>query len=119
MMYRKDLFEDPKEKAAFKAKYGRELEVPQTYSDAKQVAEFFTRPDQGLFGWGQMGGRPYDFATSASNPFLGPMAANFGTRKLTRSRVISTLPPQFRGCRPMSTCSNMGPREARPGTGMR
>ena len=70
MMYRKDLFEDPKEKAAFKAKYGRELEVPQTYSDAKQVAEFFTRPKEGLFGWGQMGGRPYDFATSASNPFL-------------------------------------------------
>jgi multiple sugar transport system substrate-binding protein len=70
MMYRKDLFENPKEKAAFKAKYGRELEVPQTYSDAKQVAEFFTRPVQGLYGWGQMGGRPYDFATSASNPFL-------------------------------------------------
>ena len=70
MMYRKDLFEDPKEKAAFKAKYGRDLEVPQTYSDAKQVAEFFTRPKEGLFGWGQMGGRPYDFATSASNPFL-------------------------------------------------
>jgi multiple sugar transport system substrate-binding protein len=70
MMYRKDLFEDPKEKAAFKTKYGRELEVPQTYSDAKQVAEFFTRPDQGLFGWGQMGGRPYDFATTASNSFL-------------------------------------------------
>ena len=70
MMYRKDLFEDPKEKEAFKAKYGRDLEFPQTYEDAKQVAEFFTRPDKGLYGWGQMGGRPYDFATSASNPFL-------------------------------------------------
>ncbi|HLN09146.1 MAG TPA: extracellular solute-binding protein, partial [Xanthobacteraceae bacterium] len=40
-MYRKDLFADPKEQAAFKAKYGRELKVPQTYQDAKQVAEFF------------------------------------------------------------------------------
>jgi hypothetical protein len=46
MLYRKDLFEDPKEKSAFKAKYGRELEVPQTFSDAKQVTEFFTRPDR-------------------------------------------------------------------------
>jgi multiple sugar transport system substrate-binding protein len=69
-MYRKDLFDDPKEKEAFKAKYGRELEVPQTYQDAKQVAEFFTRPDKGLYGWGQMGGREYDFATTASNSFL-------------------------------------------------
>ena len=56
MMYRKDLFDDPKEKEAFKTKYGRELEIPQTYEDAKQVAEFFTRPDHGLYGWGQNGG---------------------------------------------------------------
>jgi multiple sugar transport system substrate-binding protein len=69
-MYRKDLFEDPKEKEAFKAKYGKDLAPPQTYQDAKEIAEFFTRPDQGLYGWGQMGGRDYDFATTASNSFL-------------------------------------------------
>ena len=67
LMYRKDLFEDPKEKEAFKAKYGKDLAPPQTYQDAKEIAEFFTRPDQGLYGWGQMGGREYDFATTASN----------------------------------------------------
>ena len=70
LMYRKDLFEDPKEQEAFKAKYGRDLKVPETYQEAKEVAEFFTRPDQGLYGWGQMGGRDYDFATTASNSFL-------------------------------------------------
>jgi multiple sugar transport system substrate-binding protein len=70
LMWRKDLFEDPKEKDAFKAKYGKELKVPQTYQDAREIAEFFTRPDQGLFGWGQMGGREYDFATTASNSFM-------------------------------------------------
>lgn len=69
-MYRKDLFEDPKEKEAFKAKYGKDLAPPQTYQDAKEIAEFFTRPDQGLYGWGQMGGRDYDFATTASNSFM-------------------------------------------------
>ncbi|MCB1470598.1 MAG: extracellular solute-binding protein, partial [Rhizobiaceae bacterium] len=37
---------------------------------AKEIAEFFTRPDQGLYGWAQMGGRDYDFATTASNSFL-------------------------------------------------
>ena len=70
MMYRRDLFEDPKEQAAFRNKYGRELRVPQTYQEAREVAEFFTRPEQGLYGWGQMGGRAYDFATTASNSFM-------------------------------------------------
>jgi multiple sugar transport system substrate-binding protein len=69
-MYRKDLFEDPKEQEAFKAKYGKDLVPPQTYQDARDIAEFFTRPDQDLYGWGQMGGRDYDFATTASNSFL-------------------------------------------------
>jgi multiple sugar transport system substrate-binding protein len=70
LMYRKDLFEDPEEQAAFKAKYGRDLRVPETYQEAREVAEFFTRPDEGLYGWGQMGGRDYDFATTASNSYL-------------------------------------------------
>ena len=70
MMYRRDLFEDPAEQTAFKEKYGRDLRVPETYQEAAEVAEFFTRPDQGLYGWGQMGGREYDFATTASNSFL-------------------------------------------------
>ncbi len=70
LMYRKDLFENPDEQAAFKEKYGRDLRVPETYQEAKEVAEFFTRPDEGLYGWGQMGGREYDFATTASNSFL-------------------------------------------------
>ena len=70
LMYRKDLFEDPKEKAAFKKKYGYELKVPDTYQQARDIAEFFTRPKEGLYGWAQYGGREYDFATSSSNCFL-------------------------------------------------
>ena len=50
LVYRKDLFEDPKEKAAFKAKYGRELRVPQTWHELRDTAEFFTRPKQNLYG---------------------------------------------------------------------
>ncbi len=44
-MYRKDLFENPEEKAKFKAKYGYELKVPQTYQQARDMANFFTRPE--------------------------------------------------------------------------
>jgi multiple sugar transport system substrate-binding protein len=48
--YRKDWFEDPKEKAAFKAKYGYELGVPKNYKQLRDIAEFFYRPDQKRYG---------------------------------------------------------------------
>ncbi|MCY3020373.1 MAG: sugar ABC transporter substrate-binding protein [Planctomycetota bacterium] len=48
--YRKDLFEDAKEKEAFKGKYNRELAVPKTWQELRDIAEFFTRPDQKLYG---------------------------------------------------------------------
>jgi multiple sugar transport system substrate-binding protein len=50
LIYRKDLFADPKEKAAFKAKYGYELAPPQTLEQLHDAAEFFTRPDKKLYG---------------------------------------------------------------------
>jgi len=43
LAYRKDLFEDPIEKAAFKEKYVYELQVPETYKQFRDIAEFFTR----------------------------------------------------------------------------
>lgn len=50
LIYRKDLFEDPKEKADFKAKYGYELNTPQTMDQLRDIAEFFTRPDKNMYG---------------------------------------------------------------------
>ncbi|MGQ9615239.1 MAG: ABC transporter substrate-binding protein [Spirochaetota bacterium] len=64
--YRKDLFEDPKEKAGFKKKYGYDLAIPQTWSQLKDIAEWFTRPPD-LYGLAMMGGREYDFLTSVTN----------------------------------------------------
>ena len=46
--YRKDLFEDAKNKEAFKTKYKRDLGVPTTWDEFQQVAEFFTK--DGTFG---------------------------------------------------------------------
>jgi multiple sugar transport system substrate-binding protein len=48
--YRKDWFEDPKEKAAFKAKYGYDLAVPKDYKQLRDIAEFFYRPGQKRYG---------------------------------------------------------------------
>jgi len=47
---RTDLFEDPAEAKAFKAKYGYDLAAPRDYKQYRDTAEFFTRPDKNLYG---------------------------------------------------------------------
>ncbi len=49
-LYRADLFDDPQEQAAFKATYGRDLAVPTTFDELVDIATFFNRPDEGLYG---------------------------------------------------------------------
>ena len=41
--YRKDLFDNAEEQAAFKAKYGYDLKVPTDWKTYRDIAEFFTR----------------------------------------------------------------------------
>jgi multiple sugar transport system substrate-binding protein len=48
--YRKDWFEDPKEMEAFRAKYGYDLAVPETFKEMRDIAEFFYRPDENRYG---------------------------------------------------------------------
>ena len=48
--YRKDWFEDPKEMANFKAKYGYDLAVPTTWQQLLDIAEFFNRPAENRYG---------------------------------------------------------------------
>ena len=43
LYYRKDLFGNKEEQAAFKSKYGYELRPPQTWDEYLDVAKFFTR----------------------------------------------------------------------------
>lgn len=41
--YRADLWEDPTEQAAFKAKFGYDLVVPETWEQHRDMSQFFTR----------------------------------------------------------------------------
>ena len=50
LFYRRDLLEDPVERARFKRQHGCELHVPQTWDEVRDVATFFTRPPD-LFGF--------------------------------------------------------------------
>ncbi|MCD6120277.1 MAG: sugar ABC transporter substrate-binding protein [Spirochaetales bacterium] len=56
LIYRTDLFNNSKEKTAFKNKYGYELEPPKTFKQYHDVAEFFTRTPN-LYGVSMMGKR--------------------------------------------------------------
>lgn len=67
MFYRCDLYEHPDEQAAFEAEYGYPLDVPQTYEQMADIAEFFTRQagdtlagqtlENDFYGIGLMAGR--------------------------------------------------------------
>lgn len=75
MSYRKDLFESSKEKQAFQNKYGKLLEIPKTWDEFVDVAEFFTRPDQRLYGTTLMAGTG-DWATDDFKTLLASWGGN-------------------------------------------
>jgi multiple sugar transport system substrate-binding protein len=50
LFVRRDLLEDPAQRAAFKARHGRELAPPRTWAEYRQLIEFFHRPKDGFYG---------------------------------------------------------------------
>lgn len=50
LIFRKDLFEDVAEKENFKNQFGYELNPPKTWEEFVQIAEFFNRPEENLYG---------------------------------------------------------------------
>jgi multiple sugar transport system substrate-binding protein len=73
-VYRKDLFEDPKERKDFKNRYGWDLQWPETWEQLDQISQFFHRPDQGLLGCTDLRNQYWGFSnwfqryTSFDNP---------------------------------------------------
>jgi len=49
-IYRKDLFESELEQTRFLGKYGKPLEVPKTWENFHQIAQYFNRPEDNLYG---------------------------------------------------------------------
>jgi multiple sugar transport system substrate-binding protein len=75
MGYRKDMFNDPSQKAAYQKKYGKPLTVPKTLDDYKQVAQFFTHPAQKQYGTTVMAGVG-DWATDDFKSLLAAYGGN-------------------------------------------
>jgi multiple sugar transport system substrate-binding protein len=76
LFVRTDLLNDPEEQAAFEAEYGRPL--PQTFEDFEvltmtefeDIAAFFTRPEDNLYGISLQYSRGYDFHSMQLYPFM-------------------------------------------------
>ncbi len=79
--YRKDWFEDPKEKEAFHEKHGRELAPPETWDEFRDVASFFTRPDAKRYGCAILTGRSYDAATMGFQQLMWAYGGSYGDPK--------------------------------------
>ena len=81
MYYRRDLLQDPDHQAAFKDQFGYDLRVPSTWSEFRDVAEYFNgkdlngdgTPDNGLTMHLKVGGQGMFHFMSFSAPFvIGP-----------------------------------------------
>jgi len=79
--YRKDWFADPAEQTAFKTKYAKELSVPETWDDLRNVAEFFTRPDKKQYGAVLITGRGYDDVVMGFEQVLYAFGGTWGDPK--------------------------------------
>ena len=79
--YRKDWFEDELEKEAFKKKYDRELTVPDTWKEFKQVAEFFERPKKNVHGCALLTGRGYDSLVMGFQQVMWEFGGSWGDPK--------------------------------------
>lgn len=77
-LYRMDLFEDPDEQAAFEQEYGYELPIPtiddpMTTDEFVDVAAFFTRKDEDMYGFAYPQG-----GTAYGNLHILPWVWTFG-----------------------------------------
>ena len=77
-VYRKDLFEDPNEMKAFQAKYGYALAPPKTYDQLRDIAEFFTRPEQDLYGIATWYSKEYDGITMGFQQVMWSFGGTYG-----------------------------------------
>lgn len=107
--YRKDWFEDPAEMAAFKAKYGKDLAVPETWEDLRTLAEFFTRPDQKRYGNVLVTGRGYDDVVMGFEQVLYAFGGSWGDFKTMKVKGALDTPEAVKGLEFFKSLLNHAP----------
>jgi len=90
LYYRKDLFNDPEEKAAFMQKYEYELAPPDTWQKMLDAAEFFTRPPD-LYGTWICGGVGWDVTWGEFMPKMESLCGQHGVLDEDGNVAVNTV----------------------------
>ena len=112
---RKDLVQDPTNQEQFKAKYGFDLpstaEAYQhlTFDKYLKVCEFFTRPDQGLYGVAIQYSKEYDFMTGSLYPFIWSMGGEIWDYKTKNVWGILNTDTNAKALETMVSLEKYGP----------
>lgn len=79
--YRKDLFENEKEKQVFEEKFGYPLDVPNTWEQLYDIASFFHRPEEDLYGLLSWVEPDYDGITMGVQSLIWAWGGYLGNQK--------------------------------------
>lgn len=88
--YRSDLFEDPANMAAFEEEYGYPLAPPETMAQLLDIAKFFTRPDEGLYGAAIYTQADYDAITMGFQDMLFSFGGDWADENMNPEGVINS-----------------------------
>jgi multiple sugar transport system substrate-binding protein len=90
--YRKDLFENPTEMANFKKRYGYSLDIPKTWKQFRDIAEFFYRPTQDMYGALLLKESKYDGVTMGVQSMIWSWGGDLGDPSTYRVKGIINSP---------------------------
>lgn len=110
--YRRDWFEDQQERSAFRARYGYELGPPDTWERFRDVAEFFTRPDQNRYGCSIPSGRQYDSLTMGFQQVLWAFGGQWSDPATKKVRGFLDVPGSADAIRFFGELLTFAPRGA-------
>jgi multiple sugar transport system substrate-binding protein len=88
--YRTDLFTDPANMSAFKAKYGYDLAVPTTWAQLMDIAKFFTKPDKSMNGVAIYTQKDYDAITMGFENVMFSYGAKWQAADNTVQGVVNS-----------------------------
>lgn len=108
LIYRRDLFESAQEQAAFRSAHGYELAPPKTWRQFEEIARFFTRPQDNLWGtvfacYPDGHNTLYDFAIQVWSRG-GELQDSDGRPTLTTPQAVAALDFYRRMVRDPSAC---------------
>ncbi|MFC5067607.1 ABC transporter substrate-binding protein [Flaviflagellibacter deserti] len=109
--FRYDWFTDPKNKEAFKAKYGYELGVPVNWSAYEDIAEFFSNDvkevnGQKIYGHMDYGKKDPSLGWRFTDAWLS-MAGN-GDKGIPNGKPVDEWGIRMEGCRPVGSTIERG-----------